>query len=294
MTQLISYNVTGQAEDVSNIISSISPTATPFQSMIKTEKVHARTFEWLEDSLRTATNTALVEGASSSTTAIGQPTARSNTTQIIGESFAVSATSDAIKTYGRAQQTAYALAKTLKVLKLDLEVSMCGVSQAAVTGDASTARKMASIDQQISTTVDAGNSATDALTEAKILELGQTLYTAGSEPSVLMIKPADSTIIAGFASSSNRQRDIADKSTLVNTIDVLVTAFGQYKVVLNRSQTTDQAYLIDPSMFKQATLRPFTRTLLAKTGDSDSHQVIGEFSVKHSNFGDSGRITGLS
>ncbi|MAJ57225.1 MAG: hypothetical protein CMI74_04060 [Candidatus Pelagibacter sp.] len=294
MTQLISYNVTGQAEDVSNIISSISPTATPFQSMIKTEKVHARTFEWLEDSLRTATNTALVEGASSSTTSVGQPTARSNTTQIIGESFAVSATSDAIKTYGRAQQTAYALAKTLKVLKLDLEVSMCGVSQAAVTGDASTARKMASIDQQISTTVDAGGSATDPLTEAKILELGQTLYTAGSEPSVLMIKPADSTIIAGFASSSNRQRDIADKSTLVNTIDVLVTAFGQYKVVLNRSQTTDQAYLIDPSMFKQAVLRPFTRTLLAKTGDSDSHQVIGEFSVKHSNFGDSGRITGLS
>lgn len=294
MTQLISYNVTGQSEDVSNIISSISPTATPFQSMIKTEKVHARTFEWLEDSLRTATNTALVEGASSSTTAVGQPTSRSNTTQIIGESFAVSATSDAIKTYGRAQQTAYALAKTLKVLKLDLEVSMCGVSQAAVTGDASTARKMASIDQQISTTVDAGGNATDPLTEAKILELGQTLYTAGSEPSVLMIKPADSTIIAGFASSSNRQRDIADKSTLVNTIDVLVTAFGSYKVVLNRSQTTDQAYLIDPSMFKQAVLRPFTRTLLAKTGDSDSHQVIGEFSVKHSNFGDSGRITGLS
>ena len=294
MTQLISYNVTGQAEDVSNIISSISPTSTPFQSMIKTEKVHARTFEWLEDSLRTATNTALVEGASSSTTAVGQPTSRSNTTQIIGESFAVSATSDAIKTYGRAQQTAYALAKTLKVLKLDLEVSMCGVSQAAVTGDASTARKMASIDQQISTTVDAGGSATDPLTEAKILELGQTLYTAGSEPSVLMIKPADSTIIAGFASSSNRQRDIADKSTLVNTIDVLVTAFGSYRTVLNRSQTVDQAYLIDPSMFKQAVLRPFTRTLLAKTGDSDSHQVIGEFSVKHSNFGDSGRITGLS
>lgn len=294
MTQLISYNVTGQAEDVSSTISQISPTSTPFQSMIKTEKVHARTFEWLEDSLRTATNTALVEGASSSTTAVGQPTSRSNTTQIIGESFAVSATSDAIKTYGRAQQTAYALAKTLKVLKLDLEVSMCGVSQAAVTGDASTARKMASIDQQISTTVDAGGSATDPLTETKILELGQTLYTAGSEPSVLMIKPADSTIIAGFASSSNRQRDIADKSTLVNTIDVLVTAFGSYKVVLNRSQTTDQAYLIDPSMFKQAVLRPFTRTLLAKTGDSDSHQVIGEFSVKHSNFADSGRITGLS
>lgn len=99
---------------------------------------------------------------------------------------------------------------------------MVGVSQAAVTGDASTARKFASADQMITTTVDAGTNATDPLTEAKLLTLGQTLYTAGSEPSVLMVKPADSTIIAGFAASSNRQRDLTDKTKLVNVIDVLV------------------------------------------------------------------------
>jgi len=198
--------------------------ATPFQSLVKSEKVHSRTFEWLEDSLRSAANTALVEGADSSMTAVGQPTTRSNTTQIVGESFQVSATSDAVKTHGRAKETAYNLAKVLKQVKLDVEKSMIGVSQAAVAGSASAARKMASIDQQISTTVDAGSNAADALTEAKLLELGQTCYTNGSDPSVLMIKPADSTIIAGFASSSNRQRDLADAKTLVNSIDVLVTS----------------------------------------------------------------------
>ena len=227
-------------------------------------------------------------------TAVGQPTTRSNTTQIIGEAFQVSATSDAVKTHGRAKSTAYNLAKVLKTVKLDVEKSMVGVSQAAVTGSASAARKMASIDQQISTTVDAGSNATDALTEAKLLELGQTCYTNGSDPSVLMIKPADSTIIAGFASSSNRQRDLADNKTLVNAIDVLVTSFGTYRVVLNRECLATNAYLIDPSMFKQAVLRPFTRTLLAKTGDSDKHMVVGEVSVKHSQFADSGMITGLS
>jgi hypothetical protein len=284
----------GVAEDVSATIANISPSATPFQSMIKSEKVHSRTFEWLEDSLRASAATALVEGADSSMTAVGQPTTRSNTTQIIGESFQVSATSDAVKTHGRAKSTAYNLAKVLKTVKLDVEKSMVGVSQAAVTGSASAARKMASIDQQISTTVDAGSNATDALTEAKLLELGQTCYTNGSDPSVLMIKPADSTIIAGFASSSNRQRDLADNKTLVNAIDVLVTSFGTYRVVLNRECLATNAYLIDPSMFKQAVLRPFTRTLLAKTGDSDKHMVVGEVSVKHSQFADSGMITGLS
>jgi hypothetical protein len=284
----------GVAEDVSSTIANISPSATPFQSLVKSEKVHSRTFEWLEDSLRSAANTALVEGADSSMTAVGQPTTRSNTTQIVGESFQVSATSDAVKTHGRAKETAYNLAKVLKQVKLDVEKSMIGVSQAAVAGSASAARKMASIDQQISTTVDAGSNSTDALTEAKLLELGQTCYTNGSDPSVLMIKPADSTIIAGFASSSNRQRDLADAKTLVNSIDVLVTSFGTYKVILNRLNLATNAYLIDPSMFKQCVLRPFTRTLLAKSGDSDKHMVIGEISVKHSQFADSGMITGLS
>ena len=294
MTTLVTYAMVGVAEDVSSTIANISPSATPFQSMIKSEKVHSRTFEWLEDSLRASAATALVEGADSSMTAVGQPTTRSNTTQIIGESFQVSATSDAVKTHGRAKETAYNLAKVLKQVKLDVEKSMVGVSQAAVTGSASAARKMASINQQISTTVDAGSNSTDALTEAKLLELGQTCYTNGSDPSVLMIKPADSTIIAGFASSSNRQRDLADNKTLVNAIDVLVTSFGTYRVVLNRECLATNAYLIDPSMFKQAVLRPFTRTLLSKTGDSDKHLVIGELSVKHSQFADSGMITGLS
>ena len=81
-------------------------TSTPFQSMIKTEKVSARTFEFLEDSIRVSGVNALVEGADASTTAIAQPTVRSNTTQIIGEAFKVAATVDAVKTHGRAKETA--------------------------------------------------------------------------------------------------------------------------------------------------------------------------------------------
>ena len=106
MTMLSSYATVGLAEDVSQTIANISPTSTPFQSMIKTEKVSARTFEFLEDSIRAAGVNALVEGADASTTAIGQPTVRSNVTQIIGEAFKVAATVDAVKTHGRAKETA--------------------------------------------------------------------------------------------------------------------------------------------------------------------------------------------
>ena len=171
---------------------------------------------------------------------------------------------------------------------------MVGVDNAALTGSTSVAREMDSVTQQITTDVDAGSNATDPLTEAKILEVGQSCFNAGSDPTVLMIKPADSTIVAGFTSAAGRNREIGQSKTLVNVVDLLVTPFGSYKVVLNRHQLSTHAFLIDPTMFRSCVLRPFSRTLLAKTGDAEKHFVVGEYSVKHMNFGDSGMISGLS
>jgi hypothetical protein len=274
------------------VLSQISPTACPVQSLIKSEKIHARTFEWLETALRPSAQTALVEGADASAITISAATSRTNTTQILGEAFQVSASADAVKTYGRAKETALQLSQTLAALKNDVEHCLVGVDQAAVTGSASAARKMASLSQQISTSLDAGGNATDPLTEAKLLTLSQTCFTNGSNPSVLLVKPADASIIAGFATATGRNRDI-DRS-LVNTIEVLVTPFSELKVVISRACKSTHAFLIDPTMFKQCVLRPFSRTLLAKQGDSDKHFVVGEVSCKHTNFGDSGMITGLS
>jgi hypothetical protein len=109
-----------------------------------------------------------------------------------------------------------------------------------------------------------------------------------------MICPKDAQIVAGFSAASGRNREISQGKTLVNAIDLYVSPYGEYRVVLNRELLTTHALLIDPTMFKTCTLRPFTRTLLAKNGDSDRHHIVGEVSCKHSNFGDSVMITGLS
>ena len=213
---------------------------------------------------------------------------------ILHKAFQVSATSDAIATYGRAKETAYQLGKALKEIKRDLERAYIGVDNAKVTGDASTAREMDSATQQISTSVDAGANATDALTEAKLLELGEDCFNNGSDPSVFMIKPADAQIVAGFAASSGRNREFAQGRTLVNVIDLFVSPYGEYKVVLNRHQLTTHAFLIDPSMWRSCVLRPFSRTLLASAGDSEKHFVVGEYSLKHMNYSADGMLTGLS
>ena len=54
MATYTTYDQVGKKEDVSDIITSISPFATPCQSMFKNEKVSARTFSFLEDALADA------------------------------------------------------------------------------------------------------------------------------------------------------------------------------------------------------------------------------------------------
>ena len=292
MATYTTYDQIGKKEDVSDIISDITPMDTPMFSLMKTEKVSARVFEWQEDAIRNANGAnAVVEGADATVSALTPTTMRSNTTQILEEAFRVSATADAIATYGRAKETAHQLSKALKAVKRDLEAAFVGADQAAVSGDSSTARRMASVINQISTDKAQAGA---ALTEAALLDAGETAYANGSDPTTFMIKPGDAQIVAGFAGAAGRNREISQGKQLVNAIDLYVSPYGEYKVVLNRHLAADTALLIDPSMFKTCVLRPFSRTLLAKTGDSDTHHIVGEYSVKHMNYGDSVKITGLA
>lgn len=291
------YSQVGKKEDVSDIITDITPFDTPAFTLFKQEKVNARTFSWLEDALASTAVNAQLEGADATNQALTDATERTNQTQILSKTFAISATADAVATYGRARESAHQLAKALKEIKRDLERAMVGeAGVTSVNTDNTTARKMKSVIDQTSTTIDATDSVYSgtALDEDMLLDAGQVAYDNGSDVDTFMIKPADARIVSGFSASSGRNREIADSKTLVNAIDLYVSPYGEYKVVLNRHMKTDTALLIDPSMFRTCVLRPITRELLAKNGDSDRHFVVGEMSVKHMNFGDSVQITNLS
>ena len=288
------YQQIGLAEDVSDVISNISPTKTPFQSSIGSEKVSAKLFEWQEDSLRAVQVNAQVEGFTASDATLVPTVMRSNVTQILEKTVKVSSTSDAAKTYGRAKETAYQIAKAGEELKRDLEHAMVGLDTAAVTGDATTARKFASALNQIDAGV-ANTAGTTALTEAMLLTLHQELYENGSDPEIFMIKPADSLITAGFAAVANsRARDIRDTRKVVNVVDIYVSPFGELKIVINRFIAATFALMYSPDMWKKCVLRPWTRTMLAKTGDNESHMLVGEFSLKHKNYKASGTIEALT
>lgn len=224
------YDQIGIKEDISDVISNISPTKTPFQSLIKTERVANRLFQWQEDSLAGVGDNAQIEGFTASDSTMSPTVMRSNYTQIMQKTVNVSATADVVSTYGRAKETAYQLSKKSDELKRELEFHLVGKAQNAAAGaDGSSARRFGNVfgtdvnsDQIISSAVTVDLSSA-ALTEASILSVNQKMFEAGSEAKYIMIKPADSLIVAGFSAASGRTRDFGADKTLVNVVDLYVS-----------------------------------------------------------------------
>lgn len=292
---LTRYDIVGVKEDISDIISNISPTDTPFQTSIGKETCDNTIFQWQEDSLLAVQNLAALEGADAPAASFQPTLLRANSTQILTLTAKASGTSDRVKKYGRAKELAYQLGMRSKELKRDLENTFVGVGvgQVSVPGSNTIARQMAGA-QAMMLNVTANTGTAVALTEAMVVSTGQTVYNAGAEATILMVKPNDALKIAGFKNNNRTTFVENEDKKLVNVVDVYVCPYGSYKVVKNRFIKTTDALLFDPAMFKRVVLRDWFRKTLAETGDSTNVQILGEFSLKHKNFNADALITNLT
>lgn len=286
--EFTSFDVVGKKEDVSDIISNITPTKAPFTSLVKATSVHNTVFQWQEDELRDAAANANVEGFTASPTARTPTVMRENNTQIFQDTFSVTGTNDAISKYGRGKESAREAAKASAALKLDLE--------AAYTKLDSTPVKPANVSQAgvfkgVQRQIDAGNivytgGSGTKITEALYLDAGEALYNAGADATITLVTPTNSRTFAGFTGASGRSRVINDGSkTIVNAVNLYVSPFGEEKVVLSRFMKSGDTLMFSPEMWERVYLqgRNWFRETLAKVGDKMSMMIVGEFSLKHKN-----------
>jgi hypothetical protein len=312
MTLQTTYDLVGIKEDISDVISNIAPTKTPFQTSIRDESVDNTFFQWQEDDLAAVGSNAQVDGfdvqrpqvsaLSTPGTYVGTLAAvatvmRSNYTQILQKTIRVSGTADRVRKYGRDKELAYQKAKRSAELKRDLEHAFVGLAQTATAGNASTARLLASASSQIDASVRVTNGSATALTENMILTANQNLYNAGSDASIIMCKPADSLVIANFAyraSGAERRRDVGDSTRIINAVDFYRSPFGEQRVVLNRFINTGHCIIYDPDQWRKVVLRPWFQETLGKTGDNTAVLLAGEYSLKHRNFKASSFINNLT
>ena len=297
MAAFTAYDVVGKKEDISNVISNISPTTTPFTSETGEQSISNTLYQWQEDALAAPNlSNAAIQGADATEAAPVATVMRQNYTQILTKTLKVADTTDAVDRYGRAKETAYQLGKFSAELKRDLEGTFVS-SQAAVVGSNVAASKFAAYGAQLDATgliktISAGTvlgTATTgtSFTEAQLMSTLQLLYTNGADPSIVMIPPNESQNVASFASAAGRYKTIeiggGSEKRVVNAVNIYVSPFGEVKIVLNRFLPVIDTLVFNPSMWKRRVLRPWTRETLAKTGDATKMLIVGEFGLTHKN-----------
>ena len=325
----LTYDAKGIREDISDLISDISPTTTPFQSNIGSRDATNTYFEWQTDSLATASATPVVEGQDLSAFTAVTPTVRlGNYCQINMVDFIISGTEQRVDKAGRASEIGYQAAKAAKELKRNIEVACLLNGVGAVVGATATARVTCGFPgwlktNETSTNVTApsytGSTPTGAaqvwktfgtptaFTEAMLKTTMQECYSSGGEPSMLMVGPFNKPQVSAFSgiASSRYNVDGAEPSVIIGAADIYVSDFGNLSVVPNRFFTSvidagagslmnNWAFLIDPDEVKIANLRPYTIETLAKTGDADKRMVLREWGLQVNNEKAHGVIAGIT
>jgi hypothetical protein len=291
---LKTFDQVGKREDVEDIIYDISPTNTPMLSSIGSSTASATLHQWLQDELAAVAANAKVEGSDAGTASTITQTVKTANTQIFDKVVQVSGTAEAVGTYGRTSDLAYAIAKAGKEIKRDIEHSFVGAGQAGTAGNGTTARQLTSAANQIASATTNTAGSNRALSEALLLDVLQKCYEEGGEPNQVQVTPSHSVTVAGFATASGRQRDFATGTTLVNSVDIIISPFGQVSVVPNRFLNANTVLVLDTEYWSRAVLRPMQTVVLAKTGDSDRRQMLTELTLVCENDKASGKIDALT
>jgi hypothetical protein len=301
------YSAIGMREDLSDVIDNISPTVTPFYSMLKKGKCASRYFEWQTDALAAAANNAQLEGDDVSSFTAVTPTVRyGNYCQISTKNFVVSRTENIVDKAGRDKEVDYQTVKKTKEIKRDAEVALIQnqTLNAGATGTARQTRGLAGWIQQGSVGGGTGafpivssNTApvagtARAFSEALVKAAMQTAYTAGGQPTTLLVRPSDKVIASSFAGNATRFEKV-ENSTITGAFDFYVTDFGTLKIVPDLFMDA-AAYLIDPDHVSLKTLDPLNRSPLAKTGDAEKMLLTWEYGLQMDNLNAHAQIRDLT
>ncbi len=285
------FTQVGIREDLTDVISRISPEDTPFLTMAGNGKADNTFHEWQTDALRSSADNKHVEGDDTTATAVTPTVRLGNYTQIFKESAQIAGTTEAVNRAGRAREMAYQILKKTKELNLDRERACIGISNARVAGNASTAREFAAVNSWITTNTSHGTGGsaaagtgadvpTDgtqrAFTEALLTSVLESCYTEGAKPSQLFAGVFNRSAISGFSGNAdNINREQTDKK-VINSVTVYEGDYHTLTVVPSREIRSRDVLVLDPAMWKMATLRNYKQTPLAKTGDSEKRQIVGE------------------
>lgn len=296
----------GNREELSDVVSRITPEDTPLYSMIGKESAMSIHPEWETDELAAPGVNITAEGDEFNFGAITPAARMGNYEQIFRKSWIVSNTQEAVDNAGKAEQIKeQKLKKGIEVRK-DIELAFL-TNNASVATDP---RELGGLPTWLETNVSRGattganggfNSGTGltepavagdkrAFTKTLLDDVAQLGYTNGANFKTLMVSPYVKSVFVTFMSDANvasfRYAASGSNNTIVATADIYEGPYGKLSVVPNRvmaanAAVASNAFLIDPEMLKVKSLRKIHNVPdIAKTGDAMKGVILGETTLK--------------
>ena len=306
---VLSTVAVGNREQLSNIVSRITPEDTPIFTMAGKEKTKGTYPEWEIDTLRAPAANAQVEGDDYTFDALTQPARVGNATQILRAGWVFSGTQEAVENAGNVVKAAEKKIKAGIEVRKDVELAIV-TNTASVRG---ATRLMGGLPSWLTSNVSRGATGANggfssgtgltvaettgtlrAFTKALLDSTMQTCYQSGANVSKAVVSPYNKSVFVTFMSDTNvapfRQSiDTKGKNTIIGTADIYEGPFGKVMIEPNRVMAASAAvarrvFLLDPEMIAMAALRPIQEDPgLAKTGDNKKGVIIGEMTLKVKN-----------
>jgi hypothetical protein len=292
-----SYDAVGIREDLSDVITNISPEETPFHT--KSAKTRARNtlHEWQTDSLRASASNAHIEGDATTAEARSATTRLGNYTQIFKNAVVVPDTDEGLDKAGRAREIAYQTLKIAKEQKLDIEKALFD-NNARAAGNSTTARELAGAPAWLTSNTDFGanegadptGDGTDARTDETTTLIAfdqdrfdgvmQSIWENGGNPDTVYLSAFQMNVALGFTGNNNQRSAVqAGDERVIKSLAVYVTPWGTIEFMPSRENRSRDVFIMQDDMWEVATLRPTKNVALAKTGDNTTRQVVTELTL---------------
>lgn len=299
----------GNREELSDVVSRITPEDTPIYSMIEKVKFKSTHPEWETDELAAPGENIQLEGDEYTFAATTPPERLGNYTQIMRKDGIISETQDIVDEAGNIQKVKHQKLKKGVELRKDVEYSIVDTN-ASVAG---ATRESGSLPTWLETNVSRGatganggystgtglttaptNGTQRTFTKDQLDDVMQDGYTNGANFRHVFCSPYAKKVFVTFMSDSNvasfRYAASSGKNnSIVANADVYEGPHGKVMIHPNRVMAGSAAlarnvFLVDEEYLKFGWLRKIKEDKnLAKTGDAKKFVLIGEGALKPTN-----------
>lgn len=290
------YGATGNREDLTDLISVISPKEAPLYDAMGSSPCKGRYHEWQCDNLAAANpDNAILEG-DTFTAAARTATARyGNYTQISAKQFTITETQEVVAKAGRDSEVAREKMKAMQELKRDFEAILFNYGTAASGGEGGTTggRRMKNVHGwQIKVTSSTGYSGVEdtaindamtgtAITEAVFNQILQDIWDEGGKPNAVYVNGGLKRLISGWGTSTSRVHD--GSKTIMNVVDVYEGDFSTVELKKDRYCASSLGYILDESLWKKSVLIPVGEVPLARRGLGYDKMIRQEWTIEARN-----------